>query len=95
MRGDHLADGVGVDEADIQREGNHMLAEDGWVEVEVDSDQGPSYAEGKEAEQGFVGVLFAAATGSNDVLGAADGVEDEHNSTVDHVPVGPSEVVDL
>ena len=49
MRGDNGADGVGVDEADEEYEGDEMVVEDHWLEVEVEGDESPGYAVREEA----------------------------------------------
>lgn len=52
MCGDHLADAVGVDEADVEDKRNEMLVEDDWLEVEVEGNEYPGQEDRKEAVEG-------------------------------------------
>lgn len=50
--GDDGADGVGVDEADVEDEGDEVVVEDDGLEVDVEGDEGPGCCVGEEAEEG-------------------------------------------
>lgn len=47
MCGDDLTDGEGVDEADVEGEGDEVVVEDDGLEEEVDGDEDPSAEDGK------------------------------------------------
>lgn len=76
VRGDHLADGVGVDEADVEGERDEMVPQDDGVEREVERDEGPGDEEGNEAPEGVVVAVLAVdgaiAAGGEDVLRAGN-----------------------
>lgn len=77
MRCDHLTYAIGVDEADVEHEGDEVLTQDHGLKVEVGGDDGPGGEERDEAvECGRCG-FFALTSGGHDVCCARDGVEDE------------------
>ena len=41
MGDDHLADGVGVDEADVEDKGDEVVVQDDGLEVEISGNEGP------------------------------------------------------
>ena len=45
MGDDDLADGVGVDEADVEDEGDEVVVQDDGLEVEVGGDKDPCHEE--------------------------------------------------
>jgi len=94
VRGDHLADGVGVDKADVEDKGHEVCVQDCRVEAQIRDDKRPGPEERDEAEQGRKRVLATSASGAEDVQRAGDGVEDEDQAAVEHVPFVPGEVVE-
>ena len=51
MSGDDSTDGIGVDQTDVEDEGDEMMMKDGPVEDEVNSDERPSDEERDEAQK--------------------------------------------
>ena len=51
MGDNDLSDRVGVDEAEVEGEGNEVVVEDERVVVEVDGDEGPGAEVGEEGEE--------------------------------------------
>ena len=74
MGGDHLADAVGVDEADVEDEGHEVLVQDNRLQVEVGGDEEPGQEDGEEAFEGRVDRLVALLADFHDVEGARVGV---------------------
>lgn len=94
MRDDHLADRVGVDEADEQRKRDKVMTQDCRLEAQVRNDHDPG-AEGREqTEEWFHGALAALAAHAVHVHDADDGVEEQHQGAVDDIPRREGEVVD-
>lgn len=50
--GNHLPDAVSIDEASEQGEGNQVVVEDVWLQIEVGNDQGPDGEKGSKAKKG-------------------------------------------
>ena len=94
MSSDHLADRVGVDKTDIEDERHKVLAQNDRLKEEVGGNDGPGKEEGSQTVKREDGVLLAQTTSSHDVHGAQHSVEDQHRTTLDHVPVRPGQVVD-
>nr|POE90172.1 hypothetical protein CFP56_20639 [Quercus suber] len=72
--GDHLADAVGVDEADVEDEGDEVVVQDDGLQGEVGDDEHPGGDERDEAEESLVGVFAAGAPGLEHVLRATEEV---------------------
>lgn len=70
MGGDHLADAVGVDEADVEDEGHEVLVQDNRLQVEVGGDEEPGQEDGEEAFEGRVHRLMALLADFHHVEGA-------------------------
>lgn len=70
MCGDHLSDGVCVDQADIKDEGDDVAVQDDGVEGEVERDERPCDGEGDQAEKGDACLFASFAAGGEGVLGA-------------------------
>jgi hypothetical protein len=76
VRDDDLADGVGVDEADEEDEGDEVVVQDDGLQVQVDGDDEPGDEARDEAEQrGLVGVGvgFGRFAEGDDVEGTIQG----------------------
>ena len=91
---DHLADAVGVDKSAEDDEGNQMLGANHGLEIQVGHDQDPGSEEGDEALEGATAAVAPGTSRLDDVTGALDGVNDQHDGALDHVPLGEVEVVD-
>jgi hypothetical protein len=91
---DHLADRIGIDEANIKDKRHKVLAQDDGLKEEIGRNDSPGEEERSQTVESDDGVLFALTAGSHDVHGAQDGVEDKHSAALDHVPVRPGQVVD-
>lgn len=85
--GDDLADGVGVGYPGEERKGHDVGGEDRGLEVEVRDDEGPDGEEGREAGDGGPGLLAPGAPRADDVADRLEGVEDEDDAALDHVPL--------
>lgn len=94
MRGDDLADAVGVDEAGEDGEGHDVLGADQRLQVEVAGDEDPGAEEGQQAEEGPAAAVAAGPARLDHVARALDRVEDEHHHALHHVPLREVEVVD-
>ena len=70
VRGYHEADGVGVDQADVEHEGDDMVLEDDWLQVEVCRYEGPCDEVREQAVKWFHRVLFLVSLYLHDVQGA-------------------------
>jgi hypothetical protein len=87
VRGDHLPDGVGVDEADEEDKGHEVGVQDLRVQGQVGDDEGPGAEQGGEAEQGVVWGFAAFAAGFDHVADAPVGIEGDDHVAVQHVEV--------
>lgn len=72
MRGDDLANGIGIDHTYVEDERDEVLVQDAWVEGEVDGHEGPDEEEGDQAEKGVPGSLTAPMADPHYVVGAAE-----------------------
>lgn len=70
MGDDDLADGVGVDEADIEDKGDEVVVQDDRLEVEIEGDEDPGHEIRYEAVEGFVSGLGALSADIQDVESA-------------------------
>lgn len=59
MGGDDLADGVGVEETDVEDEGDEMLLQDYGLLVEIEGYEDPSCEKGFQSEKRRDGILLA------------------------------------
>lgn len=94
MRDNHSTNGIRVHESGVEDERNEMVVQDNRLQVEICRDEGPCSCESEETVEGVTGVLAASATGFHDVVCAGNGAVDQYDTTVDHVPFVPGEVVD-
>ena len=68
--GDHLADAVRVDQADIEHEGHQVEVENVRLQSQVRGDQGPADEERQKADESLVGGFATLAASGHDVEGA-------------------------
>jgi len=94
MSRNHLPNRVRVNDASEHGKGHEVVRPNGGLEIEVGNDEGPDGEEGEEAEEGAAGFVAAGATGADDVLGGLEGVPDEHDGALHHVPLGEGEIVE-
>jgi len=69
MRDDHAAYGIGVDETCVENEWHEMMAEDHWLEVQVDWNENPRGGEGQQTTESLASILTALASSLDDILG--------------------------
>lgn len=69
-----MTDAVGVDEPDIEDEGDEVVVEDHGLESEIRGDEDPGCEDGQEPVEGLDGVLASFAADVHDVHGAARGL---------------------
>lgn len=91
---DHLTDRVGVYDAGEHDKRHEMGVQDGRVEKQVRDDEHPHAEEGEETQQRTAGAVAACAAGLDDVSRRLDGVEDEDEGALDHVPLGKGQLVE-
>ena len=109
MRDDHAAHRVRVDETSVEDERNQMVMQDHRLQVQVRRDEDPSRPEGKKTQESDSRLLTTGTTRLHYVLRAVslsaycfvqwqvfiprNSVKHEHNSSIDHVPFVPCQIV--
>lgn len=94
MSHDNAAHGVGIDEADVQQEGDQMVLQDMRLQVQIRRDEDPDSNDGQEAIQGLEGILAAFSPGLHDMKDTRAGGEEEDHRAIEQVPLGKVHVVD-
>jgi hypothetical protein len=72
MRGDHLANGIGVNQAGKEDEWNEMFVQDDRLQVEVRWDEGPGYEKGYKTEESDSRLLATLVADFDHVSGTGD-----------------------
>jgi hypothetical protein len=94
VRRDHLAYAVRVYDTGEHDKGDQMLGADQGLQIQVGENESPGAKEGDKSEQSASAAITAGSTSLDDVAGALEGVLDEHDGSLDHVPLREAELVE-
>lgn len=94
MPHDYAAHGVGIDEADVQQEGDQMVLQDMRLQIQIRRDEDPDSNDRQEAIQGLEGVLTAFSPGLHDMKDTRTGGEEEDQRAIEQVPLRKVHAVD-
>ena len=95
MRSDDPAYGIGIREPHVKCKGDQVLLPNDWLKMEVYGDKEPCCKVRQQAVQRFDGIFILFPLVLHHAPDTLQHIEDKDKTTVDHVPFGEGEFVDV